>query len=95
MMCYVVRKDLVKDVAGSFNPTYKIGFCDWIQFNLVTKYATPTSTDKILEKNSSFHVKQRTTGKVQLLFSRSLLLVLTKFSFREEGWTIGYTSMKF
>ena len=54
-----------------------------------------TSTDKIFEKNSSFHVKQRTTGKVRFLFSRSLLLVLTKFSFSEEDWARGYTSMKF
>ena len=56
---------------------------------------TTTSTDKIFEKNSSFHVKWRTTGKVQFLFSRSLLLVLTKFSFWEEDWALGYTSMKF
>ena len=54
-----------------------------------------TNTDKIFEKNSSFHVKWRTTGKVQFLFSRSLLLVLTKFSFWEEDWALGYTSMKF
>ena len=27
-----------------------------------------TSTDKIFEKNSSFHVKYHTTGKVQFLF---------------------------
>ena len=54
-----------------------------------------TSTDKIFEKNSSFHVKWRTTGKVQFLFSRSLLLVLTKFSIWEEDWPLGYTSMKF
>ena len=40
-----------------------------------------TSTDKIFEKNSSFQVKQHTTRKVQFLFSRCLLLVLTKFSF--------------
>ena len=50
-----------------------------VLFNLVT-----TTTGKIFEKNSSFHVKQGTTGKVQFLFSRSLLLVLTKFSFWEE-----------
>ena len=38
-----------------------------------------TSTDKIFEKNSSFQVKKHTTGKVLFLFSRGLLLVLTKF----------------
>ena len=54
-----------------------------------------TTTGKIFEKNSSFHVKQHTTGKVQFLFSRSLLLVLAKFSFWEEEWALGYNSMKF
>ena len=27
-------------VADSFNPTYKVGCCNWIESNLVTKYAT-------------------------------------------------------
>ena len=48
----------------------------------------PTSTDKIVEKNSSFHVKQCTTGKFQSLFSRALFLVFTKFSFFEEDWAL-------
>ena len=34
-----------------------------------------TPTDKIFEKDFSFHVKQRTTGKVKFLFSMSLLIV--------------------
>ena len=42
-------------------------------------YFSTTTTDKIFEKNSSFHVKWRTTRKVQFLFSRSLLLKLTIF----------------
>ena len=50
---------------------------------------------KIFEKNSSFHVKLRTTGKVQFLFLKRLLLVLTKFSFREEDWALGNNSIKF
>ena len=50
--------------------------------------------DKIFEANSSFRVKQRTTGKVRFLFARSFLLVLTKFSFWED-WSRGYKSMKF
>ena len=50
--------------------------------------------DKIFEKNSSFHVKKHTTGKVRFLFSRKLLLVLTKFYLWEEDWALGYTSMK-
>ena len=37
-----------------------------------------TIIDKIFETNSSFNVKQRTTGKCQFLFVRSLLLVLKK-----------------
>ena len=51
--------------------------------------------DKISEKNSSFYVKYRTTGKVKFLFSRHLLVALTKFSFWEEGWALGCNSMKF
>ena len=54
-----------------------------------------TSTDEIFEKDSSFHMKQGTTGRVQFLFSGSLLLVLTEFTFWEEDWALGYTSMKF
>ena len=34
-------------------------------------------------------------GKFWLLFSRSLLLVLTKFSFLGWDWAPGYNSMKF
>ena len=33
--------------------------------------------------------------KVQFLFFKGFLLVLTKFSFWEEGWRLGYNSMKF
>ena len=54
-----------------------------------------TSTDKIFEKNSGFHVKLITMGKAQFPFWSSLLLVLTKFCFREEDWALGYYSMKF
>ena len=35
----------------------------------------------IFAPDSSFHVKWRTTGKVQFLFFRRFLLVLTKFLF--------------
>ena len=54
-----------------------------------------TTMGKIFEKNSSFHVKERTTGKVQFAFSISLLLVLLKFSFWEKDWELSYNSMKF
>ena len=40
-----------------------------------------TTIHKIFETNSSFYVKQCTTGKVQFLFFSSFLLVLTQFSF--------------
>ena len=37
-----------------------------------------TIMDKISEINSSFHVKYRTMGKVQVLFFRNSLLALAK-----------------
>ena len=49
-----------------------------------------TTTDKIFEKNSSFHVKYHTTGNVKFLFSRRFLLV-----FWEEDWALDYNYMKF
>ena len=52
----------------------------------------PTTIHKLLETNSSFYVKQRTTGKVQFLFYSSFLLI--KFSFWVEDWALGYNSMK-
>ena len=54
-----------------------------------------TIIHKVLETNSSFHVKERTTGKVQFLFFRKLLLLLTKFSFWEEDRGLGNNSVKF
>ena len=53
-----------------------------------------TTIHRTFEINASFHLKQRTTGKVQFLFFGSFLLVLTKFSFWEEDWALGYNSMK-
>ena len=60
-------------------------------------YIYTTITDKILETNSSFHVKHGTNGKVQFLFFKNFLLVLTKItkpSFRQRDWALGYHSMK-
>ena len=54
-----------------------------------------TASDNIFEKNSSFHVKQHTPGKVQFLFSSSLLLVLAIFSFGDGDWALGYNYMNF
>ena len=53
-----------------------------------------TTIHRIFKTNSSFHVKQGTTGKVQFLFFSSFLIVLTKFSFWEEDWALGYNSME-
>ena len=39
---------------------------------------------KIFEKNSSFHVKQGTTGKVKFLFIKNFLQVLKKRLILEE-----------
>ena len=60
----------------------------------ITLYESAT-INKILEANSSLYVKQRTTGKVQFLFFSNFLLILTKCSFWEEDWALGYNSMKF
>ena len=49
----------------------------------------------MFENSSNFHMKQRTTGKVKFLFVRSLLLVVTKFSFLEKNWVLGNNSGKF
>ena len=54
-----------------------------------------TIIHKVLETNSSFHVKEGTTGKVQFLFFRKFLLLLTKFSFWEEDRGLGNNSVKF
>ena len=51
--------------------------------------------DQLFETNTIFLVKQSTTGKVQFLFLRDFLLVLTNFLFLEEDWALGYNSMKF
>ena len=40
-------------------------------------------------------MKQFPTGRVQFLYFRSFLLVLTKFLFWKEDWALGYNSMKF
>ena len=53
-----------------------------------------TSSHKIFETNSSFHVKQRTMGKIQFLFFKSFLLALTKFLIWQGDWVLGYHSIK-
>ena len=49
--------------------------------------------DKIFDTNCSFHVKKSNTGKVEFLFFSNFLLVLTKCSFCERDWALGYNFM--
>ena len=48
-------------------------------------FRTATITHKIFETYSSFHVKQRITGKVYFLFFKGFLLVLTLFRMAGGG----------
>ena len=72
---------------------FKLGMSDDRKLTIFS--VQPTTIQKIFETNSSFHMKQRTTGKVHFLFLSSFLLVLTKFSFWEEDWALGHNSNKF
>ena len=56
---------------------------------------TPAITHKIFETNSRFSVKQHTTGKLELLFFATFLLLSTKFPFSQGDWALGYYSIKF
>ena len=58
-------------------------------------FRASTISYKISETNFSFHVKERTTEKVQTLFLGTFLLVLTKFLLWQAGWELGYHSLKF
>ena len=55
----------------------------------------PTIIHRASEINSSFHVKLRTAGKVQLLFFRRFLLVAAEYSFRGEDSALGNNSVTF
>ena len=58
----------------------------------IKKLFPETMIHKIFETNFSFHEKQR---KLQFLFFRKFLLVLTKFSFWEEDEALENNSMQF
>ena len=58
-------------------------------------HSNATTIHKIFETNSSFHVKYCTTEKFNFCFSKSFLVVLTKFSFWQEDWALGYHSIRF
>ena len=66
--------------------------CDSVSFfqNIKT-----TIIHRIFQSNSSFHMKWYTTGKVYSRFFKRFLLVLTKFSFWQGDWALGYHSMRF
>ena len=49
--------------------------------------------DEVFQKNSSFHVKEGTIGKIQFLFFSSFLVVLKKFSVWEKDLARGYNSI--
>ena len=51
-------------------------------------------THKIFEINCSFHVKQGAAAKVLFLVFKSFLQVLTKLSFWQEDWALGYHCMQ-
>ena len=50
---------------------------------------------KASKTNSSFHVRERATGKVESLFFGTFLLVLIKFLFWQGGWALSYHSDTF
>ena len=47
------------------------------------------------ESNSSFHVRQSTTGNVNFCFFWVFLMALVKFSYRQGHWALGYHSTGF
>ena len=56
-------------------------YCLNISFSDLEFHQRATIINKVFETNSSFYVKLRSTGKVQLMFFRSFMLVLAEFSF--------------
>ena len=50
---------------------------------------------KIFETNSSFMRNSALRKKFNFCFFKGFLLVLTKFAFWQEDWTLGYYSMNF
>ena len=66
----------------------------WIK-RRVNDFLKPKICHKISETNSCFRVRYCNTGKVLLLFLGTFLLVLTKLSFWQGEWTLGYHFLKF
>ena len=58
-------------------------------------FSTATISHKVFGTDSSFHVKECTAGKVQLLFFGTFLLVLPEFSFWRGECALDYHFMKF
>ena len=72
----------------------------WTSRQLLSNYVFFLQVSEVKRKLEELSLKGwiypwHTTGKLQFLFSGSRLLVLTKFSFWEEDWTLGYNYMKF
>ena len=77
-------------VTSMFNHPLNKNICSQIFRSKVGQFwklhgKLPTIIHKIFEKNSSFHVKQCTMGKVQFLFFRSILLDWENICFESEA----------
>ena len=95
---YVPTESNPADIATRCNKKVKFNEVLWFKgasFLTQEEKCWPTITHKIFETNPSFDVKERTTGKVSFLFFKPFPLVLTKLSFWQEDWALGYHSKKF
>ena len=86
--------NLLSHIPLSINSLYSHLYLSSFQHCLLLQTLAFTILAKIDETNFSVSVKQHTTGKVQFQFLNTFTLVLTKFSFWEENWALGYSSMK-
>ena len=51
-------------------------------------------THKVTETNSTFHMEWHIAGKVEFLCVKSFILILTKLSFWQGDWALGFHSME-
>ena len=84
--CSVSYRSLLDDLCANISPCFLITLkeiADFLRLQSFTKYSRQTLV----------FVWNR--WRVNFLFFREFLLVLTKLSFREEDWALGNNSMKF
>ena len=86
----------------STNKTSETNFIDLLYYprcsqQIITMkcLSKPTIIHKMFETNSCFPVKVCTMRKVQFLFFKRFLLILTKFSFQMEDLAPGNNSITF